>query len=83
MKVYKPRENLTAKLSYDEGETWPVQKVLHDKGAGYSDLAVDNNGTMYCLCEVRESSDNVWKYKMIVRRFNLEWLTDNKDSIKK
>jgi sialidase-1 len=83
MKVYKPRENLTAKLSYDEGETWPVQKVLHDKGAGYSDIAVDNNGTMYCLCEVRESSDNVWKYKMIIRRFNLEWLTDNKDSIKK
>ena len=83
MKVYKPRENLTAKLSYDEGETWPVQKVLHDKGAGYSDLAVDNNGTMYCLCEVRESSDNVWKYKMIIRRFNLEWLTDNKDTFKK
>lgn len=79
LKINKPRENLTAKLSYDEGKTWPVQKVLYELGAGYSDIAVDNNGMIYCLVEVRESRDNVWKYKMIVRRFNLKWLSDGRE----
>ncbi|HVY76259.1 MAG TPA: sialidase family protein [Puia sp.] len=80
-KVNKPRENLTAKLSYDEGKTWPVQKVLHEKGAGYSDLAVANDGSIFCLYEIRNGGNNDWKYRIVIRHFNLEWLTDGKDFI--
>ncbi|SKC99031.1 sialidase-1 [Chitinophaga ginsengisegetis] len=78
-KVYKPRERLAAKLSYDEGRTWPVEKVLFEKGAGYSDLAVDKDGTIYCLYEIRDGDDNDWKYRIVIQRFNLEWLTAGKD----
>ncbi len=80
-KVNRPRENLTARLSYDDGKTWPVQKVLHEKGAGYSDLAVDKDGTIYTLYEVRNGGNSDWKYRIVIRRFNLEWLTNGKDSI--
>lgn len=81
-KVNKPRENITARLSYDEGKTWPVHKTLFSKGSGYSDLAVDKNGMIYCLYEVRNGGDKDWIYRIIIHRFNVEWLTDRKDSIK-
>lgn len=81
-KVNKPRENLTARISYDEGKTWPMQKVLHEKGAGYSDLAVKGD-TVYCLYEIRNGGNNDWKYRIVLRRCNLEWLTEAKDFIKK
>ena len=78
--TYRPRENLTARLSYDEGKTWPVQKVLHATGSGYSDLAIGNDGTLYCLYQIRDGNDNDWKYRIVIRRFNLAWLTDGKDT---
>ncbi len=79
---FYPRENITAKLSYDEGKTWPVQKVLYKDGAGYSDLAVNDEGNIYSLYEVRIGADFSWKYKVVIHRFNVEWLTDGKDFIK-
>ncbi len=77
--VYKPRENVTARLSYDEGQTWPVHKSLFPKGSGYSDLAINKKGMIYCMYEIRDGDDGDWKYRMIIHRFNLEWLTEGKD----
>ncbi len=79
-RVNRSRQNLTARVSYDEGRTWPVQKVLHAAGAGYSDLAVGPDETIYCLYEVRNGPDSDWTYRVLIHRFNLEWLTDGKDS---
>lgn len=72
-----PRRNLTAKLSYDDGQTWPVQKVLDAGPAGYSDVAVGGNGTLYCLYETNSGKD--WNYTIVLKRFSLRWLTDGKD----
>ena len=36
----RDRKNLSVKLSYDEGQTWPVNKTLEPSWSGYSDLAV-------------------------------------------
>ena len=80
-KINKPRENLTAKISYDEGRTWTVQRVLHKDGAGYSDLAVKGD-MVYCLYEIRNGGNNDWKYRIIMERCNMEWLTNRKDFIK-
>lgn len=75
--MQKPlRRNLTVKLSYDEGQHWPVQKVLDTGGAGYSDLAVGPDGTVYCLYESNEPGKH---YSLVLKRFNLRWLTDGKD----
>ncbi len=46
------RTNLTIKGSTDNGKTWKYRKVLATYAAGYSDVAVDSNGTVYVLFEV-------------------------------
>jgi sialidase-1 len=60
------RENLSIKLSRDDGKTWPVNKTLDAGPSAYSDLAVLPDGTVLCLYE--KNSD------IVAARFNLEWL---------
>ena len=67
-----PRRNLTIKLSYDQGQSWPVQKVLHPGPSGYSDLAVMGD-TVYCLFETNRESEG-WNYTIVLKRFDIEWL---------
>jgi sialidase-1 len=46
------RQNLTIRLSDDDGKTWAASRVLEPGVAGYSDLAVGADGkTIYCLFE--------------------------------
>ena len=40
----KGRVNGTVRLSYDEGQTWPVGKSVEPGWAAYSDLAVTKDG---------------------------------------
>ncbi len=69
----RDRKNLSIKLSYDEGKTWKVNKSLEPDRSAYSDLAVLPDGTILCFYE---------RPKLLtVARFNLEWLTDGKDSL--
>ncbi len=60
------RQNLTIKLSRDDGATWPVSKTLEAGPSAYSDLAVLPDGDVLCLFE----GDNT----ISCARFNLEWL---------
>ncbi len=72
------------KLSYDEGDTWPVSKTVEAGFSGYSDLAVAKDGTILLFYE-RGSTDgkNIYKTGLLtIARFNLEWLTDGKDALK-
>jgi sialidase-1 len=79
----RDRKNLTVKLSYDEGKTWPVARVLEPLTSGYNDLAVGPDGTIYCLYE-RDSADGRDHFAtktLTLARFNLEWLSSGKDSL--
>ena len=67
------RSHMTVRLSYDEGKTWPVAKVIHEGSAAYSDLVVLGDGTIGCLYE----RDNYGK--ITFARLSLEWLTDGED----
>jgi sialidase-1 len=68
------------RLSYDEGKTWPVSKVLHRGHSAYSALMVLPDMTVGCLYERGERSP----YERITfARFSVEWLTDRADSIAK
>jgi sialidase-1 len=69
-----PRKNLTIKMSFDDGESWPVQKVLNEGPSGYSDLAVDDDA-VYCLYETNQESEG-WNYTIVLKRFTLEWLKE-------
>lgn len=68
-----PRQNLTAKVSYDDGNTWPVQKVLNSGASGYSDLAIGPDGMLYCLYETNTVSKG-WNYSLVLKKFNIDWL---------
>jgi sialidase-1 len=72
-----PRQNLTLKMSEDEGKTWPVSRLLHPGSSGYSDVAVAPDKTIYVLYE--SSLDPSIKANSItLLRFNLSWLQDTK-----
>lgn len=82
----RDRRNLSIKLSYDECKTWEVGKSLEAGYGAYSDLAVLPDGTALCLYERGRSSDEAVKKStsyayLTLARFNLEWLTDGKDSL--
>lgn len=68
-----PRKNLTAKLSYDEGKTWPVQQVIDTSFSGYSDVAVDQQGNVYCLYETNTVAQG-FNYSLVLKRFTLDWI---------
>jgi sialidase-1 len=53
--------------------------MLDSGKAGYSDLAVGRDGMLYCLYETNTDSSEKWKYKIVLKRFNLQWLTDGQD----
>ncbi len=71
------RVKLTVRLSYDEGKTWPLSKLLYEGKSAYSSLAVLPDRTIACLYERGEgrSSENLY-----FARFTLDWLTDGADS---
>lgn len=45
------RRNMTLRVSFDDGQTWPASRVLHSGPSAYSDLAVLGNGNIACLYE--------------------------------
>lgn len=70
----RPRENLTIRLSYDEGKSWPVSKVLEPEIAGYSDLTVGSDGTLFCFYERGGvHGDMFYTRYLTVARFDLAW----------
>jgi len=78
----RPRERVSVRLSYDEGETFKIAKVIEPRRSGYADIAVAPDGMIYALVERVEIEGNTLNTKFLsVFRFNLEWLTDGNDSL--
>jgi sialidase-1 len=74
----KGRVNMTVRLSYDEGVSWPVAKQIFAGPSAYSCLARLPDGDIGLLFEGGERH----RYqKMILARFPLAWLTDAKDGL--
>jgi sialidase-1 len=76
----RDRRNMTVRLSYDEGHSWPVAKSVEPGFAAYSDLAVTPDGTILCFYGTGSKLDFAGE-KLTLARFNLEWLTEGKDSL--
>ncbi len=47
----KKRKNLTLRISYDNGTTWPKQMVINKPLSAYNDLVALPNGDIVCLFE--------------------------------
>jgi sialidase-1 len=70
------REMMTVRLSYDEGKTWPVSKLIYLGKAAYSSLTVLPDGSVGMLYENGPQHDTD---QLTFVRFTIEWLTDGKD----
>ncbi|MDR3402593.1 MAG: sialidase family protein [Chthoniobacter sp.] len=77
----RDRKNLSVKVSYDEGRTWPVTRSVEPGPSMYSDIAVAKSGTILCLYDRGTKPGYAGEF-ITLARFNLEWLTDGKDTAK-
>jgi sialidase-1 len=73
----RARVNMTVRLSYDEGQTWPVSKVVDPGPAAYSDLVIQEDMGIGLLYEQGNQGGIVYT------SFTLDWLTDGWDSLNK
>jgi BNR repeat-like domain len=73
------REGMNVWLSYDEHVSWPIRKVIHSGPSYYSNLAKLSDGTIL-LIYGRDGTHASMPERNVVARFNLEWLTDGRDS---
>jgi sialidase-1 len=72
-KSAKKRENMTVRVSYDEGATWTDGKTIYAGDSAYSSMTILKNGDIGLLFEKDDYTGNVFV------RFSLEWLTDGRD----
>ena len=78
----KYRFDLTVRLSYDDGKTWPVGHLIRKGPGAYSCMTVFPDGTIGIIYETGNAYDGTVEYygKLSFARFNLEWLTEGKDA---
>src|SRR5690606_18141213 len=62
------RNNLVVRLIKDQGQSWNISKVLDEGPAGYSDIAVTEDGTVHILYETGKNSP------VYCTSFDLNWL---------
>src|SRR5690606_8476857 len=67
-----PRQNLTLKVSTDQGKTWSTEQVINEGISGYSDMAIGADGTVYCLFETKADSKDNWS--LVLERITMEEL---------
>ncbi|MDB6129601.1 MAG: Sialidase, partial [Verrucomicrobiales bacterium] len=65
------RENLTLRVSYDEGATWAKSKVIHAGPAAYSCMAILPDKSIACVFENGEKKPYE---KISIARFSVDWL---------
>ncbi len=68
------RIRMTVRMSYDEGKTWPVSRLIHEGPSAYSNLARLADGRIGLLYE----SGKQGSYDTLTfAAFSLDWLTDS------
>jgi sialidase-1 len=75
------RQNLTLRMSSDGAKTWPVSRVIDAGVAGYSDVAIGRDKSIYVLYEEgaihNSETDNA---REVLVHFRLNWLTANQET---
>jgi sialidase-1 len=72
------RTRMTVKMSYDEGKTWPVKKLIHPGPSSYSSLVRLSDGDIGIVFEGGQEHRREW---IRFVRFSLAWLTDGTDRL--
>ena len=77
------RHKMTVRLSYDDGKTWPVAKLLDTGPSAYSNLVVLPDMSLGCLYECYDVDSGATIATITFAHFTLDWLTDGKDSLQR
>lgn len=72
------RTKMTVRMSYDEGKTWPIKKLIHPGPSSYSGLVRLPDGDIGLIIEGGEKHRREW---IRFVRFSLAWLTDGADRL--
>jgi len=72
------RGEFTIRMSYDEGETWPISRLVYQGAAGYSQLAVLSDFSILALFETGKYD---LRESITLARLNLDWLSGGKDQL--
>lgn len=67
------RENLTVKVSYDGGLTWPVARTINARSSAYSTVIPLHDGSIAVLYE---RGDTTSDERITFARFSLAWVTE-------
>lgn len=70
------RGNMTVKVSYDEGQNWPVKRLINSWPGGYSSMSVSTDGQVASLQEFAKVTLIPPSIRMSIyfRKFNLPWI---------
>lgn len=66
------RKNVSVLISYDEGKSWPVSRVIVPYNSAYSSLCILPDGTIGMYVE--EAPNGGDHYEMVFYNFTLDWL---------
>jgi sialidase-1 len=69
----RDRKNLTVHVSADDGESWPLSRVVEPGWSAYSDIAVTPRGTILCFYGRGEKASFSGD-RLTVARFDLNWI---------
>lgn len=69
----KQRSNMTVRLSWDEGKTWPVSKVVFPGMAAYSSLTYCPDTKRFFLLYENGVEKHCYE-RLTIAEFDLEWL---------
>jgi len=74
----RDRRRLTVQLSDDDGETWSTTKLIDGGWAGYADINVGPDKSIYCLYERGGIGDDHFRSAALTLvQFDLSWITQN------
>lgn len=72
-KMKDERNNMTIRISYDEGKSWTDGRTIYNGGSAYSSMSILANGDIGLFFEKDNYQSNVFV------RLTLDWLTDGRD----
>ena len=74
--TFQKRVNMTVRMSYDDGNTWPVARTLYPGPCDYCSLVSLPDETVGILYSNGEGANRCTR--MTFARFDLEWLTQGR-----
>jgi len=75
--MLRDRTRFSAFVSFDDGRTWPIRKLINQGPSGYSVSVMGPKGNFFVLYEKGKSIYRDTGVSIV--KFNVEWLFDGKD----